>query len=133
MSLAKLFILLVSGLLAASCVSIPTCPNGPVQFKNKSELTLKQSYTASEAAFYVVQKFGNCRCGIDSIEVQQDFTKKSPDYKLSASGHVVSGDLTERWLAYGCGKAYPFDVKIVPDGKGGTDIYTSRVVSEWPQ
>lgn len=133
MSLLRLSILLVSGVLAASCVSVPTCPSGPVQFKNKSELTLKQSYTASEAAFYVAQKFGNCRCGIDSIEVQQNLTQKSSDYKQSAAGHVVSGELTERWLAYGCGKAYPFDVKIVPDGKGGTDVYTSRVASKWPQ
>jgi len=133
MSPTKLSIFLVSGVLAASCMSIPTCPNVPVQFKNKSELTLKQSYTASEAAFYVAQKFGNCRCGIDSIEVQQELTTKSSDYKQSTSGHVVSGELTERWRTYGCGKAYPFDVKIIPDGKGGTDIFTSRVASEWPR
>lgn len=133
MSFAKLNIILVSSLLAASCASTPRCSNGPVQLKNKSELTLKQGYSASEAAFYVVQKFGNCRCGIDSIEVQPALTKKSPDFKLSANGHVVSGELTERWLAYGCGKPYPFDVRIAPDGKGGTDVYTSRVSSEWPQ
>lgn len=133
MSFAKVTIVLLSVFLVSACALTQRCNNNPLQLTNKSELTLKQAYTAGEVAFYSAQSSGGCRCGIDSVDVQQSLTQKTADFKTSASGHVISGSLTERWLTHGCGKVYPFDVKIVPDGKGGTDIYTSRVISDWPK
>lgn len=122
----------VTALLLSACVTTGSKSSGPVQFKNQTEASLKQAYTASELIWYTVQKRGNCADGVATIEIVSSLTRKSPDFGKSADGHVLKGSVSERWLAAGCGKTFPFDVKLAPDGKGGTDIYTSPVTSEWP-
>lgn len=123
------YIITITALLLSACIMTGSKGSAPIQFKNQTEASLKQAYIASELILYTVQKRGNCSTGVDTIEIVDSLTKKSPDFSKSADGHVLSGSVNERWLAAGCGKIFPFDVKLAPDGKGGTDIYTSLVTS----
>ena len=114
---------IVSGLMGCATVERPL----PVTMNSGSAVDLRLNYRAAEQIWYTMQKIHGCPTTESLTPVNVD---KSSDFTFSsAESRVVSGRVTERWLARGCGKEFPYEVNFIADGRGGTDI-TSRPIRE---
>ena len=107
-------------LIATLSACVVVAPSSrPVTIEDGSAVDLRTEYRAAELIWYTVQKRG---C-MQTDRIVPTIVEKSPEFEF-ASGHVVRGRVTERWIANGCGSTYPFIVEFSADGKGGTDIST---------
>jgi hypothetical protein len=107
------------------CATVTTNRNAPVTMKSGSAVDLRLNNRAAEQIWYTMRQIHGCA----STETLTPATvDKSADFVFSASeSRVVSGRVTERWIARGCGKEYPYEVIFISDGRGGTDV-TSRPI-----
>lgn len=62
--------------------------------------------------------------GCDTRSIVNTEVKEVSENAQYVSGRRVAGNWKERWYVDRCGEVIPYEVRYVPDGKGGTYIHT---------
>jgi hypothetical protein len=110
----------------ASCASVP---NIPISGNTTASPTLRNDMLEMLSTLFEAD--ANCS-KIDTVETEVMSDTLDPNSALYAMGKMQGGKpedaIKERWTAIGCGQRMPLEMVIVPDGKGGSLIY-----SDWPK
>ena len=112
-------------LAVAGCATPPSHRAAPVTMRDGSAVDMRLNNRAAEQIWYTMQKIHGCSSTETLTPVS---VEKSGDFVFNAQeSRVTSGRVTERWIAVGCGKEYPFEVMFIADGRGGTDVTTRPI------
>ena len=104
-------------------------PTRPIKMEEGSAVDLRTQYDAAELVWNSMQRIG-CR---QTDVIHPEIFEKTPDFQ-AGKGYVITGQVKERWIAYGCNTKIPYiiEFKANKQNAGGSDITIRREFSGAP-
>ena len=104
-------------------------PARPIKMDDGSAVDSRTQYDAAELIWYSMQRVG-CR---QTDSIHPEILEKTPNFQ-AGKGYVITGEVKERWIAYGCNTKIPYIVgfKANKQNAGGSDITIRREFSGAP-
>lgn len=125
MNALKLIQVVVAVLVSVVIASCASAPSVPISGNTGASPTLQNDMLKLLSTMFEAE--ANCS-KIDAVETEVLPDKLDPESAAYAMGEMLGGEpgssITERWTAIGCGQRMSLEMTIVPDGKGGSYIYT---------